>query len=145
MEDVMSGKHKIQDVFLAVVVLAGFAVPAMADSVNAQPMQEGNVTYISGGIGLDERKALLSSAKNYNLEITNANKAGQFAADTNLVITSKNGREMINIVGVGPLFYASLPIGEYIIQETNGDQHEVRNVKISARKPTDIHMIWKQT
>jgi len=141
----MSTIGKIQGVLLTGAMLAGFGVTALADTMMPQPMHEGSVAYISGGIGSDEQKALEASAGNYNLEITNANKAGQFTTDTNLVITSKNGREMIRVDNTGPLFYAKLPSGEYVIRAANGGQHEVRDVKISARKPADLHMIWKQS
>jgi hypothetical protein len=139
----MNTKRKIQSALLAGVMAASFAVPAMASPM-MQPVHEGDATFITGGIGADEQQALEASAKNYNLEITNANKAGDFTADTNFQITSKNGREMISATNTGPLFYAKLPAGEYTIRATNGDQQIMRHVKVSTNRPEDMHLIWKQ-
>jgi hypothetical protein len=140
----MNALGKIRLALLTGIAVASFTVPALASPDMPQPVQEGNVMFISGGIGDDERQALEASAKNYNLEITSTDKTGHFMADTNFQITDPNGREIIHIDDAGPLFYAKLPPGAYTIQATNGDRHWKREVKISNGKPTGIHVVWEE-
>jgi hypothetical protein len=78
-------------------------------------MHQGAITYTSGGFGLEERDALKATAKNYNLIISNADRQGNFSADTTLVITNKGNRETLTVNDTGPLFYARVPAGTYVI------------------------------
>jgi hypothetical protein len=136
----------ISSAVLTGIMAAGFIAPAAADSVAMmRPVQAGDVTYISGGIGSDDQQALKAEAKNYNLAITSSDKTGDFAASTDLVITGKQGHEMIRVDSAGPLFYARLPAGDYTIEATNGTQHETRKVKVSTGKQADVHLIWQES
>jgi hypothetical protein len=112
-------------------------------SAASQSIHEGNITYISGDIGSDEEQAIKSEAKDYDLRVSSATKAGDFIADTSFVIKSENGHEMIRADNTGPLFYAKLPAGEYIIEASVGEQKKIRDIKISDRHPVDMHLIWQ--
>jgi len=140
----MFSHHKMQAALAAVVMAAGFAAPAVAAGTLPRPVHRGDVTYISGGFGQGEQHALEAAAKKYNLEITNADKKGEFTAGANLVIRSKSGRDVLRASNTGPLFYAKLPPGNYTIQATSGGQKRVRHVKIAAKGSTDVHLIWPQ-
>ena len=129
---------------LAVAVAAGFAIPAFADLPQPQPKHHGAITYVSGGIGLSEQHALEAEAHRYNLAITNANKAGDFTVDTALVIREKNGHAVLRVADTGPLFYAKLPAGDYVIHAMNDGQKRTQEVKIASNRATDVHLIWSQ-
>jgi hypothetical protein len=145
----MHAHRKMRALLLTAVTLSvvGFAAPALANFESlSQPVRgDGDITYISGGVGADEIDALKTVAKDYNLRIINANQRGHFTADTNLTITTKDGREVISADNTGPLFYAQLPPGEYTIKATSGDQQTVRNIKISAGRPINVSLIWQES
>ena len=105
--------------------------------------QEGNVTYISGGIGDAEKEQLNAEKQNYNFRMINSDPTGHYTADVGLTIESRDGREVIRVAGAGPLFYAQLPPGSYRVTAVSGGQEETRNVKVSAGTPTDVHLVWK--
>jgi len=140
----MTSHQKMPRALLAAIMATALSAPALADEMMPQPVHQGDVTYISGGVGLGEQHALEAAARNYNLEITNADRKGEFTAGTNLVIQSNSGHDMIKATNTGPLFYAKLPPGEYTIQATSGHQRRVRHVKIAAKGSTDVHLIWPQ-
>jgi hypothetical protein len=108
-----------------------------------QPVVQGDVTYITGGVGDDERAALEGAKQDYNLQVTNADVKGHFTADITITVrgSGKNGA-MINTVSAGPLFYAKLPAGHYTIEATNGAEHLVRKVNIDNSKAADVRLIW---
>jgi hypothetical protein len=141
MEGTMRTIEKLHTIMLAIVAAAAFAFPVIAQDM-AKPVTVGDVTYINGGVGMDERKALESTEKNYDLIISNADKKGEFTLDTNVVITGKAGREMLKVDNTGPLFYVKLPAGEYTVKAMNGDLHAERKVNVSPRKQVYIHFIW---
>lgn len=139
----MASQRNMQGAVLAAIMATALSIPAFADEM-PQPVHQGDVTYLSGGIGSGEQHALEAAARNYNLEITNADRKGEFTAGTNLVIKSRSGHDVLRATDTGPLFYAKLPPGEYTIQATSGDQQRVRHVKIAAKGSTDVHLIWPQ-
>ncbi|MDE1902206.1 MAG: hypothetical protein KGI37_11315 [Alphaproteobacteria bacterium] len=137
----------IRTLAFAAVVTATMmgAAPARADGWMPQPYHTNGITYISGGIGIDEENAIKAQAGNYNLKITDADKQGQFTGGTNLVIRSNGGQDVIKVDNAGPMFDAQLPPGRYTVKASNGAQQEIRHIKISEDKPVDMHLIWRQS
>ena len=137
------------------VLVAGFLAmmisPALAQEYQEswsqdlpQVMQEGKITYTSGGFGLEERDALKATVKNYNLIMSNADKVGKLTAGTTIVITNKHNQETLRVDDAGPLFYAELPAGAYVIKAANGDQKAQRNISITGQKQARINLIWSE-
>jgi hypothetical protein len=49
------------------------------------------------------------------------------------VITDSRGREVVNTISAGPLFYAELPRGRYNIKVTYaGRSEEIRDLEVSS-------------
>jgi hypothetical protein len=127
------------------VTAALAATPALADTM-LKPVQDGGITYISGGIGLDEEDAIKAQAQNYNLQVTTSNTKGEWLADTNLSIAASDGREVLNVSNVGPLFYAALPPGTYRIEASSNGEQQTKTIKVGGEgKATNLHLIWHAT
>ena len=107
-----------------------------------QVMEQGKITYTTGGYGLNERLALEATAKKYDLIISNADKKGEFTANTKIVITDKNNHQMLTVNDAGPLFYAKLPAGNYTIKAANSNEKVERKIAIVGKKQDRIHLIW---
>ena len=76
--------------------------PGATDSDQAvQPVHAGNVTYVTGGIGDEERSALNSMKSSYNLHITSASKSGEFAGNTHIIVRDRQGNPVVN-ASAGP-------------------------------------------
>jgi hypothetical protein len=118
------------------------AAPAFADM--PQPMHQGKIAYVTGGIGHAEQQALKAEARDYNLAVTNADKEGAFTTGTALVIRAKDGRDVLRVDHTGPLFYAKLPAGDYVLHATNSGQNLTRDIRIAPAHAADIHLIWPQ-
>jgi len=140
---------------LKIVVVAGFLamvispVLAQENEENLEQylpdiLQQGQITYTSGGIGLEERGALEATVKNYNLIISNAGKNGEFTADTTVVVSSRGNQELLTVNDAGPLLYAKLPAGEYVVKATNREKNAVRTVSITGQKPTRLYFTWPE-
>jgi hypothetical protein len=105
-------------------------------------LQMGQITYTSGGIGLEERGALEATAKQYNLIISNAGKHGEFTAGTTIVITGKDHQQLLNVNDAGPLLYVKLPPGPYVITASNRDEKAERTVSITGQQQAKMFFTW---
>jgi hypothetical protein len=148
--DIMKINRKWQGILVA-GLLAMMISPALAQE-NQQTwsqdlpevMHQGAITYTSGGFGLEERDALKATAKDYNILISNADREGKFTADTSLVITNKGSRETLTVTDAGPLFYARVPAGTYVVKAANGSQKAERTVSVTGQKQERVYFIWSE-
>lgn len=125
---------------LAAVLLAmGAVAPAFAE---LSPIQQGAVTYISGGVGDDEIAAMKSSIGAYNLLISNSEKDGSFTAGIDVVIRDGHGQAVLNARNTGPLLYVKLPPGDYTLDAIYRGVENVRDATIGSKRPTEINFIW---
>jgi len=130
---------KIRSALLAIIFAASIVAPASADDL--QPVQSGSVTYVSGGVGSDERAALQAAKQDYNLHVMNSAANGELTTDDTLSI-SGNGQTLVNASNVGPLFYAKLPPGTYTVTATIADRQKQQKITIGGGKPANVHFTW---
>lgn len=129
---------------LAVAVTAALAVsPARADGNLPQVQQQGNISYLSGGIGKEESDAMEATRHNYNLRIMSADQTGHYSGNTHVMVSNLQHRTLLDITG-GPLFYANLPNGRYIVKGSDDGQSRSQAVTIAAGKPVNVHFSWPQ-
>ena len=132
--------------FAAVLLVAFFAMPICAIAqTDGMPeiMQQNNITYVTGGIGDDEKAALDAAKGNYNLHIINANPDGAYVSNVHLSIADKTGTEVFSS-DAGPIFYAKIPNGRYSVTATHNDQTKKQNLTISSQtKASHINFVWK--
>ena len=107
-----------------------------------RPIDLGNIVYITGGIGDEERAALQSVKNSYNLHVLSASKDGAYTGDTRINIHTQDGKALVD-TPVGPLFYAKLPRGTYIIKASSEDQVKEQRVTIGLNKSSSINFIWQ--
>jgi hypothetical protein len=144
-EEHMLYQHKIRNALVAGAALLGCSAPAFAAIMPPQPVHEGTVTYITGGIGQAETQAIKAAARNYDLQISNAEKDGAYTAGADFVIRSKDGHEVLQARNTGPLVYAQLPPGDYVIHANYNGVQRVADAKIDGRGATGVHLIWPQS
>jgi len=123
-------------------MLAGVASVSTALGYTIEPQQSGNVTYITGGIGDEEREAVKSVKNDYNLSIISASKDGAYVGNTHVVIADRNGESLVD-TNADPLFYAQLPPGKYIVKGESRGQTRTQNVTIAENKPAHVHFSWE--
>ncbi len=136
-------KRYLLQAAVAFMVASGGAAWA-DDTVGVEPQQVGNISFITGGIGDEERDALKAVKDNYDLSITSssATDAGAYVADMQVVISDREGHELLN-THAGPLFYAELPSGNYVIEGQSRGQSHKQNVTIAHGKTANVHFTWK--
>lgn len=137
----MALNHHTLLAFLALAALS--ASPVWADDNPLEVQQQGNISYVTGGIGKDESDALRVTQANYNLRIMNADKSGHFSGDTRIVISDLQHNALLDAIS-GPLFYANLPKGKYIVEGYGQEQMKKQTVTIANGKSAHVRFVWPE-
>lgn len=138
---------KKQNVFQAVLfaaVISSNGVAFAADGAVLTPQTRQGISYVTGGIGLDEREALLQARPDYNLRLSFAQKqSGEFVADVTVTILDSKGNSVFTASGTGPLFYANLAPGRYQVQVTpTGKQTLTQPASINKTGARELYFYW---
>ncbi len=121
--------------YLFIAALGMFAATAQAASA----------PYITGGIGKDEREAIMAKRVDYNFEIKSALKAGNFTGDVRVVIENASKEVVLDAMTDGPLFYAKLDAGKYVVKTVYENQTQENVITINIKTPMREMMLrWEE-
>lgn len=116
--------------------------PIDMSGVQLEPKQQNGITYLSGGIGLDESRAILQ-AKGYNLHMTfSVGPANEYIPDVDVAIQNAQGRSVLTLSQVGPIVYVQLPPGKYLVVTTRGGQEKRSDAEIKGGAVRDLQFHW---
>jgi hypothetical protein len=131
---------------LLLVLLAGIGLaagPARADEPSLDVKTVGNISYVSGGVGVSERQALDQVKSQYNLHLLFAySKSGAFLAGVRVRIAKASGAEVLDAVSAGPYFYARLPAGHYRVSADNAGKVQTKSVTVPANGRVSENFYW---
>jgi len=135
------------------MIAAAIAASSLALSVNAfgasashlPPMhRQGEVSYLSGGIGLSESDAIRHVAKAYPLELEFVLKAkpkAEYLANVKVQIKNARDKTMLKTT-TGPFLLAKLPAGKYTISANRHGKVIHREVEIAASGHRRVVFEW---
>lgn len=111
-------------------------------AVQLQPMEQNGISYIQGGIGLDESTALQQTS-GYNLHISlSVGPENQYLSGASLDVQSSSGQSLLSLQDVGPLVYVKLPAGSYkVVASYDGVQAEQR-VALTGKAVATANLHW---
>ena len=101
-----------------------------------------DVPHVSGGVGTDDRQAILEEEKNHNLKVVVADDSGDFLADVQVVIESAKKEPLLDTTMQGPILLAKLPAGTYMVKATSGEKTLTRSVTIAAQGLRTVDFRW---
>lgn len=112
------------------------------DMMSAPPVKaQGNVSYITGGITVDERDAMKPLAKNYNLRMSFSLNVGNYIADVKVKIMSGK-KTVLDVVTDGPWLYVKLPVGKYTVMAEYEGKTVKKHASVSAKKGAALSFVW---
>jgi opacity protein-like surface antigen len=127
---------------LAAVILAASLAPA-AVLAAPTPHQQNGVTYVNGGVGVEEQAAMKAQRADYNLLLTFATQqSGAYRSDIQLDIMDAKGTDLLSVANVGPMFFAKLTPGTYRISAAAEGKTFKRTVKV-GNAPKEIVLHWE--
>ncbi len=129
----------------ATVLQAATNEPIDMSGVQLEPKQQNGITYLSGGIGLDESRAI-QQAKGYNLHMTfSAGPANEYTPDVSLAIQNMQGQSVLALSDIGPIVYVQLPPGKYVVAATRAGQEKRNDIELKDGAVRDLVFHWGDT
>ncbi|KIH82737.1 putative exported protein [Pseudomonas batumici] len=107
-----------------------------------EQQQQNGIAYLSGGIGLDESRAI-QQTKGYNLHMTfSTGPSNEYVPDINVKIQSMQGHELLTLNEVGPIVYVNLSPGKYVIVGTRNGLEQRSTVEVKGGAVRDLNLHW---
>ena len=128
-------------VMFSAMAPAASVEPIDSSGVQIQRQEQNGITYLSGGIGEDEAKAIQQTT-GYNLHMTFAVGAdNKYIPDVDVVIEKAQGQTVLTLNNAGPLVYVQLPAGKYtVIATRNGEvRRDVADIGSGAARNLVFH------
>lgn len=126
------------------------AASAQADADSAfigiKPKTENGITYMCGGVGIDEAQYMKQAARDYNLMLTFSTREGNYLADVDVTITDAKANPVLKTTCDGSIMLVDLPkSGVYQVQAQAGDFKLNRTAKVKAKGHTSsVVLAWPQ-
>jgi hypothetical protein len=93
--------------------------------------EAGGISYVTGGVGLDESHALRAEASRWPLELLFAGPTSDYLSDVHVDITGSSG-SIFQATADGPFMLVKLPPGDYVVHATYKGQQKTHTVKIGG-------------
>ncbi|MDP1665903.1 MAG: carboxypeptidase regulatory-like domain-containing protein [Methylobacter sp.] len=123
-------------------ILSSFSVGA--EEFIIKPQTQGEVTFVTGGVGENERNAMQAMRAEYNLNLLfSVRDTGEYLSDVTVRITDSRGNTLMESVSDGPMLFAKLKPGRYIISADRGDG-QVIHKKVMVKQRTALSFTWPQ-
>ena len=126
------------------VMFSTKSMAAMAPEYAGISIEKGsanNVTYETGGVGIEERAAMNQSIHNYNLRLVFATMKGWYLAAIPVQIRTPDGKVLLNTTSNGPWFWAKLPAGQYEVMASYDKKQEVHKIDV-GKTPQSVEFTW---
>ncbi|WP_335943724.1 carboxypeptidase regulatory-like domain-containing protein [Pseudomonas sp. G166] len=110
--------------------------------VQVQPLQQNGITYLSGGIGEDEARAI-GQAQGYNLHMTFAiGVENKYIPDVDVTVQNASGQTLLTLNDAGPLVYVQLPPGKYTVMATRNGEVRRDTAQVGSGAARNLVFHW---
>jgi hypothetical protein len=128
----------IRGFLAATLTMIAIAPVAAQAEMSLQEHSQGTVSYVSGGIGEDQAKAMRQAEASYPLTLELASAAGgprdAYVSNAKVDISDASGRTVLDMTAEGPLVLVNLPSGTYhVAVNWNGTQRE-KTVEVGGQR-----------
>ncbi|CAG4890518.1 carboxypeptidase regulatory-like domain-containing protein [Paraburkholderia saeva] len=107
-----------------------------------QVQQQGDVSYTSGGVGLDESKALQAAQSQWPLSLRFTGPGADFLADVAVKVVDAHGADVLNTKSRGPYMLVKLRPGHYTVHATYKDLEQSKAVSVTGKGTARTAFYW---
>jgi hypothetical protein len=100
------------------------------------------VTYLTGGVTLDERQEMADQRKNFSLLLKFAAKSGRYLGDVSVIVTNGKGVAVFESTTDGPWLLVNLPTGSYTLKAISGGVSQSQKINIGKNARRELTMYW---
>jgi hypothetical protein len=122
------------------------AYPSYAQEKYVLPIEKKmyqGIPYLCGGIGVDEREALDSMGRGYNLKLMFALKGRAYLSDIRVEISERTGEKVLDVIADGPWFFTDLAPGKYTITVSMRGKTQQKAVDLgTGKRQVSVRFYW---
>ncbi|SAL80064.1 hypothetical protein AWB71_06038 [Caballeronia peredens] len=108
-----------------------------------QIQQQGDVSYTSGGVGLDESRALLREQAHWPLSLRFTGPTADYLAGVHVrIVGGAGGGEVLSTESMGPYMLVKLPPGSYTVYAKYKDQEKKQAVNVAGPGKAKAAFHW---
>ncbi|MEX3960014.1 carboxypeptidase family protein [Trinickia symbiotica] len=132
---------------MAALFAAGIWQSATAATTALPPARhQGDITYLSGGVGSDQAAAIKQAMHDYPLALEFVGKTksngNEYLADVPVKVIGTHGETMLSTDAQGPFMLLSLPKGRYVVTASHDGKTERRTVDIGSGTHAHEMFLW---
>jgi len=133
----------IKQTSMAVMMALSGVLLADVGMADVRVQSQGEVKYVNGGFGLEDREAMRAQAKDFNLNLSFSEGArGTFVADVKLFITDKTGDTVLKLDHAGPLTHVRLAAGRYQVVAEYNNRTIRKSVTLDSKGAGWLYFNW---
>ena len=107
-----------------------------------QIQHQGDVSYVSGGVGQDESKALERERSHWPLSMQFIGPGSDFLADVHVRIVDAHNNEVLHADSLGPFMLVKLRPGRYTVHATYKNRDQTKTVNIASKGSMQAAFYW---
>ena len=107
-----------------------------------QMQQQGDVSFVSGGVGLDESKALQQAQSQWPLSLRFTGPGSDYLADVHVRIVDAHNGEVLSTASRGPYMLVKLRPGRYTVHATYKDRDQSKALPVPAKGTAKAAFYW---
>ena len=107
-----------------------------------QVQQQGDVSFVSGGVGLDDSKALLGAEHQWPLALRFTQRSGEYVADVHVQITDSHGASVLDTTSRGPYMLVRVRPGRYSVHVSHAGVDKTSAVTVGSNGSARAAFIW---
>jgi hypothetical protein len=105
--------------------------------------QQGDVSYTSGGVGLDESHALQREQAHWPLSLRFTGPTADYLSNVHVrIVGGKGGSEVLSAEAMGPYMLVKLPAGSYTVFAKYKDQEKKQAVTVAGPGKAKAAFHW---
>jgi hypothetical protein len=128
-------------VFATAWVFADWSTGFLHSTAQVKTYQ--GISYVSGGLGLDEGKSTRAMSDTDNLQLRFALRNGNYLGGVHVLIQDDKGKRILEAISDGPLFFTKLPAGNYTVTATALGKTVKRTAHLSSKGQVQLNFTWK--
>jgi hypothetical protein len=110
-----------------------------------QELHQGDLTFITGGVGLDESQALRQAAPHWPLAMRFTGSGSDYLADVHVQVTDGKGATILQADSRGPYMLVRLRPGHYTVQASYEGHAQTRALTIKRGAHEKLDFSWNQS
>jgi hypothetical protein len=107
-----------------------------------QIQHQGDIAYVSGGVGSDESNALKRAAPQWPLSMRFTGRGSDYIADVHVRIDGSDNTPVLQADARGPYMLVKLPPGRYTVHARYNGEDQTRQVTIPTSGDTRADFEW---